>query len=195
MKKNRQSTSPSFSHGSVRRKPNAASGGDLVSGVDYIGVGVGAMLFDSASRLFLAKRGPLARNERHHWEFPGGAVLLHESLKDAIRREFREEYEMLIEPERLLCIADHMLEAEDQHWVSACFIARHVSGEPIIREPNKCLGVGWFNLCELPTPLTQISTSFLQVYLDEFGRGSDHENRVKQELQLPRYISQAEHRK
>jgi ADP-ribose pyrophosphatase YjhB (NUDIX family) len=146
------------------------------------------MVFDANSRVFLAKRGPLARNERHHWEFPGGKVLLHERLKHAIRREFREEFGMVIEPGQLLCIADHLLEEEDQHWVSACFIARHVSGEPMVKEPDKCLGVDWFSLSELPTPLTQISSSFLQAYQDQIGMAAG--DPLKKGLQLPRYINQ-----
>ena len=41
-------------------------------GVDYIGVGVGAIIYDRDNRVFLAKRGKEARNETGKWEFPGG---------------------------------------------------------------------------------------------------------------------------
>ena len=33
-------------------------------GIDYIGVGVGALILDGQGRLFLAKRGRDAKNER-----------------------------------------------------------------------------------------------------------------------------------
>jgi len=59
-------------------------------GIDFIGVGVGAVIVDDAGRLFLARRGPLAKNERELWEFPGGAVEFGERLADALRREIRE---------------------------------------------------------------------------------------------------------
>jgi 8-oxo-dGTP diphosphatase len=36
----------------------------LKRGIDYIGVGVGAVIVDEQGRLFLARRGPQAKNER-----------------------------------------------------------------------------------------------------------------------------------
>ena len=41
------------------------------AGYDYIGVGVGAIVFNEAGEVFLARRGPRASNERGTWEFPG----------------------------------------------------------------------------------------------------------------------------
>ena len=61
-------------------------------GVDYIGVGVGAVIVDSQGRLFLARRGPKAKNERGLWEFPGGSVEFGERLAEALQREMKEEY-------------------------------------------------------------------------------------------------------
>ena len=66
-------------------------------GVDYIGVGVGAIIVDDKGRVFLAKRGAKAQNERGLWEFPGGAVEFGETLRDALKREIREEYGVTIE--------------------------------------------------------------------------------------------------
>ncbi len=133
-------------------------------GIDYIGVGVGAMVFDEAGRVFLSQRGPKATNERGCWEFPGGKVDFGETLAQAIAREFREEYEMEIEVIELLHVADHILPAERQHWVSPTFIARPVKGEPRIVEPEKCSGIGWFALDELPEPLSVISQEDVRVY-------------------------------
>lgn len=48
--------------------------GAMKRGIDYIGVGVGAIIVDGKGRLFLAKRGEKAKDERGLWEFPGGAV-------------------------------------------------------------------------------------------------------------------------
>jgi ADP-ribose pyrophosphatase YjhB (NUDIX family) len=164
MPTDRDITQKSRDRSKPRLKSTTSHRDDLVKGVDYIGVGVGAMVFDSASRVFLAQRGPAARNERNHWEFPGGAVQLRERLEDAIKREFLEEFGMVIAPESLLCVTDHILLAENQHWVAACFIARHVAGEPSVREADKCLAFRWSSLSDLPFPLTLISTSFLRAY-------------------------------
>lgn len=120
-------------------------------------VGVGAVVFNSEGQVFLSQRGPQASNERGCWEFPGGRVEFGERLADTIRREFIEEYGMVIALERLLHVADHILLDEGQHWVSPTYIAHHVEGEPTIREPHKCAALGWFALNALPSPLSLVS--------------------------------------
>lgn len=133
-------------------------------GQDYIGVGVGAMVFNDQNQVFLAQRGPKARNERGCWEFPGGRVEFGEKLADAIRREFREEYGMQIEGLELLCVTDHIIIAENQHWVSPTFLARYVAGTPQILEPDKCTAIGWFSLTDLPAPLSLVTVDNLSHY-------------------------------
>lgn len=137
----------------------------MQAGRDYVGVGVGAIVFGADGRVFLAQRGPLAKNECGCWEFPGGGVDFGERLEQTIRREFREEYGMEIAVERLLHVADHILPEEGQHWVSPTFIARHVGGEPQIREPGKCSAIGWFALDALPEPLSQVTAEDVRIYL------------------------------
>lgn len=56
-------------------------------GIDSIGVGVGAVIVDDASRLFLGRRGPLAKKECGLWGFPGAAVEFGERQADALRGE------------------------------------------------------------------------------------------------------------
>lgn len=133
-------------------------------GVDYIGVGVGAVILNDDGRLFLALRGPAAKNERGLWEFPGGSVEFGERLAAALRREMTEEYGVQIEVGDLLDVVDHLLPAEGQHWVSPTFICRLVSGEPTIREPGKCAAIGWFALDELPANLTVVTQANLAHY-------------------------------
>ena len=133
-------------------------------GVDYIGVGVGAILVDGAGRLFLSRRGPLAKNERGLWEFPGGSVEFGEKLADSLAREMREEYGIEIAVGELLDVVDHMLPDEGQHWVSPTFICRVKSGQPVIREPGKCTEIGWFHPDEMPDDLTMITRENLTHY-------------------------------
>jgi len=118
--------------------------------IDYIGVGVGAIIFNSENRVFLAKRGAGARNEQFKWEFPGGGVEFGELLQDAVKREVKEEYDLDIEVEQLLDVVDHLLPEEKQHWVSPTFLCRYKSGSPRIMEPDKCEEIGWFDLDKLP---------------------------------------------
>ncbi len=143
-------------------------------GVDYIGVGVGAILVGREGRLFLARRGTLAKNERGLWEFPGGSVEFGETLSAALRREMLEEYGIEIAVGELLDVVDHILPAENQHWVSPAFICKIVAGEPTIREPGKCSEIGWFLPGEMPADLTSITKQNLAHYLERIrhpGKG------------------------
>jgi len=136
----------------------------LKPGKDFIGVGVGAIIVDVSGRLFLSKRGPLAKNERGTWEFPGGAVEYGETLEKALRREIEEEYGVEIEVGELVDVVDHILPEESQHWVSPTFICRIKNGQPQIREPGKCDAIAWFGLEEIPENLSQISRENLIHY-------------------------------
>jgi 8-oxo-dGTP pyrophosphatase MutT (NUDIX family) len=67
-----------------------------------------------------------------------------ERLADALRREVREEYGIKIAVGELLDVADHILAAERQHWVSPSYICRILSGTLSIRESGKCSAIAWF---------------------------------------------------
>lgn len=134
-------------------------------GIDYIGVGVGAILVNGRGQMFLARRGPTAKNERGLWEFPGGSVEFGETLADALRREMREEYGIEIIVGELLDVIDHILPEEQQHWVSPTFICMIASGEPGIREPGKCSEIGWFFPYEVPGDLTMVTRENVKHYL------------------------------
>ena len=141
-------------------------------GIDYIGVGAGAVIVNKQGQLFLARRGPQAKNERGLWEFPGGSVEFGETLADALRREIREEYGIEIKVGKLLDVADHILPDEGQHWVSPAFICTIISGQPTIRELTKCIEIGWFAPEKMPDDLSQVTQINLIHYIEQY-LGSD----------------------
>jgi mutator protein MutT len=133
-------------------------------GIDYIGVGVGAAVFDDTGRIFLTLRGPAAKNERGRWEVPGGSVEFGETLVQALKREMMEEYGVEIAVHDLLGVFDHILRDEGQHWISPTYICTIISGTPTIREPEKCAAIGWFTLDEAAhLPLSIITANDLQL--------------------------------
>jgi mutator protein MutT len=133
-------------------------------GIDYIGVGVGAIIVDKQGRIFLARRGPRAKNERGLWEFPGGSVEFGETLAQALQREIQEEYGVKISVGKLVDVADHILPQEHQHWVSPTYLCEIISGKPHIREPEKCTEIAWFYIDQVPNELTQITRLNLENY-------------------------------
>lgn len=142
----------------------------MKKGIDFIGVGVGALIFNREGKVFLARRGPKARNESGKWDFPGGSVEFGEKLEDAIKREIKEEFNMDIEVIDFLEVCNHIIPEEKQHWVSPTFIARIVSGEPRIMEQEKNDKIGWFPIDKTPRPLTKSSEQNYETYLKRFGK-------------------------
>lgn len=108
------------------------------------------MILNEEGKVFLARRGRGAGNERYRWEFPGGSVEFNEQLEDALIREVGEEYGFLIDVEELLDVVNHIIPQEKQHWVSPTFLCRYKSGSPRIMEPDKCEEIGWFPLNRIP---------------------------------------------
>lgn len=142
----------------------------MKNGIDYIGVAVGAMVFNDEGKLLIAKRGPLAKNERGKWEFPGGAVEFGERCEDAVKREVKEEFDIEIEIVELLCFIDDILPKEHQHWVSPSYIARFVSGYPRVMEPGKIDEMRWVSLDEIDVSvLSQASRNDFVEYTKKYG--------------------------
>lgn len=135
----------------------------MKKGVDYIGVGVGAIIINDEGKVFLAKRGQRAKNERGKWEFPGGGVEFGETMADCIKREIYEEYGIVITLVDQLEALDHLIPEEKQHWVAVTFIAKIAQGKPKIMEPEKCDEIGWFGLESLPQPMSIVSTASLDL--------------------------------
>ena len=114
-------------------------------------VGCGAAIIRGA-KILLVQR--LTAPEALHWSLPGGKVDWMESVEDATVREIEEELGIRIADLRLLCVADHIDKANEDHWVAPVFIAGSFSGEPQLLEPAKHGAMDWFPLRNLPEPLT-----------------------------------------
>lgn len=113
-------------------------------------VGCGAAILKDG-RLLLARR--IRPPEAGCWGLPGGKVDPGETTLQTIVREIDEELGLTIRPARLLCVTD--LIGEDHHWVSPVYLVEDFDGEPAIRETHALSDWGWFDLDDLPSPLTQ----------------------------------------
>lgn len=137
----------------------------MKAGIDYIGVSVGALIFNDQGKILLCKRSQHAKNERGCWEAPGGAVEFGETLAHAIAREMKEELDIELSILKQLPAADHIIPDDHQHWVPSSFICKIKNKkEPKIMEPDKCDAIGWFALDDLPQPLSIITKIDLAKY-------------------------------
>jgi 8-oxo-dGTP diphosphatase len=131
----------------------------MKKGVDYIGVGVGAVII-CGCKFLITKRGKKARNERGKWEIPGGGVELRETFEQALKREVKEELGIEVDVTELLGICDHIIYDENQHWVSPTYICRIIKGEPKILEPEKCEEIKWVSFEEAEKLSLSIVTKY-----------------------------------
>jgi 8-oxo-dGTP diphosphatase len=125
-------------------------------------VGVGVLLTDGLGRVLLTLRK--LPPEADCWSILGGKVDFLERLEDSAIREAREEAGVDITIERLLCVTDHRLPGERQHWVSPAFFGRILRGEASNCEPHKTREVRWFPLSELPPNLTMTARNAIEAY-------------------------------
>lgn len=170
----------------------STAGQNLKPGVDYIGVGVGALILNDEGKILMGLRGKKSRNEIGKWEIPGGQVEFGEKLEAALVREIEEEIGAIIEVLELLRVADDILFEDKQHWISPTYICRIISGEPCIQELEKCEKLEWFSVEEaLTMSLSAITRADLEHYqqlendececggscgCDEEGDGSNQDN-------------------
>jgi 8-oxo-dGTP diphosphatase len=101
------------------------------------------------------------------WSIVGGKVDFLETLEQCAIRETREEVGLEIRLVRLLCVTDHHLPQEGQHWVSPAYLGQILAGEAHNREPDKTREVSWFPLSALPLNLTITARNAIEAYSRE----------------------------
>jgi len=126
-------------------------------------VGVGVLIVDEHGRVLLTLRK--FPPEAGCWSIVGGKVDFLEAIEDCAIREAAEEVGLKIAIDRLLCITDHLLPDEGQHWVSPAYLGRILGGEVRNCEPEKTQEVGWFASGELPRNLTMTARNAIEAYL------------------------------
>ncbi|MGA2418500.1 MAG: NUDIX domain-containing protein [Candidatus Acidiferrum sp.] len=66
--------------------------------------------------------------------------------------------------ETLLCVTDHVLPQENQHWVLPAYLGRVLRGDAKNCEPEKTQDVRWFALDELPPNLTMTAHNAVRAF-------------------------------
>lgn len=137
----------------------------MIPGVDYVGLGVGAVIVRDRQVLMLL-RSDDCRNNRGMWTIPGGMVETFEKLEDAVRREVEEETGLQVTSVAFLAVSDRTFEG--QHWVSVLYTC-DVAGEPVNAEPSRHERIAWHDPGSLPTNLTAPSRDAIEAFRERSG--------------------------
>ena len=127
-------------------------------------IAVGAVIFKQNKVLLVKRKNPPAQGM---WAIPGGKVRWGETLKQALRREIKEELNIDIEPGRLIKVIEFVPEQENDrfHYIILDFLAAITGGE--LKAGDDALAVKWFDRKELKnSPVTESTRTLLK---DEFG--------------------------
>ncbi len=111
-------------------------------------VGVGAVIIRDG-KILLVRRANEPNKGR--WSVPGGLVRSGEKLKDALKREIREELGVEISVGDVACVTDEIFFDEignvEYHYIVVDFFADITEGNP--RAMSDAEEVGWFDLSRI----------------------------------------------
>ncbi|WP_064641027.1 NUDIX domain-containing protein [Paenibacillus marchantiae] len=124
-------------------------------------IGVGAVILNERNEVLLVWRN--RQPEQYTWSIPGGKVDPYESLETAVIREIKEEVDLDIAIEGLLCTAETIRPEQEEHWISVLYFTRVIRGIARNLEEGGAIGeIGWFPLNDLPSPLASFTVPGLQ---------------------------------
>jgi 8-oxo-dGTP diphosphatase len=103
-------------------------------------VGV-AVIIIKDSRVLLGKRKNA--HGADSWAFPGGHLEFKESIEDCAVREVLEETGLRIKNIRCGPYTNDIFEAEGRHYITLFVVADYDSGQPTVKEPQKCAEWQW----------------------------------------------------
>jgi 8-oxo-dGTP diphosphatase len=133
----------------------------MKKGIDFIGVGVGAVIVDKGRILLLLRR---KSPEEGSWSIPGGSVEFGETIEDAVIREIKEELGIDCTIITLLRVTNHISPLNSFHWVSPAFLVRVSAGTPKNIEMESHEDMQWFPIEDLPINLTITTRLALESY-------------------------------
>lgn len=120
-------------------------------GTHFPGVGAGLVIQRNGKVLLYKRENP---PEAGHWSIVGGKVDHMETAASAAKREAEEETGLSIGDTHFLCVSEQIIPSDSQHWLSLIYLADKVDGEARLMEPEKLSDMGWFDLDDLPQPLS-----------------------------------------
>ena len=124
---------------------------------NQIKVGVGVMVMKDG-KFLMGKR--LGKHGAGQYAWPGGHLEYMESIQDCVEREVFEETGIKVKNIRFLRLLN--MKAYEKHYVDIAMVADWESGEPELKEPEKCESWDWYDLDHLPEPVFAAVPSYFE---------------------------------
>ncbi len=124
---------------------------------------------DVVAAIFEEDRGVLLQfrintpRSSQHWGLPAGTVEPGETAEAAIHREMKEELGVSFTPTRK---PDFSCNAEGGRRFDA-YVVESYAGVITNRDPMQCRELAWFQLDDLPEPLTPATEKLLRMYSND----------------------------
>ncbi|MGD6750354.1 NUDIX hydrolase [Streptomyces sp. BH105] len=130
------------------------------------------ILRDGEKLLFSQRGGPYGYGR---WHVPSGKLDKNEALREGAARELREETGVDVEPAHLRLVhVVHHKQSDTVERIGFFFEATQWQGEPVNKEPAKCLGLEWFSVHELPDDIIEYPKAGVVGYLQGESPLTEH---------------------
>lgn len=125
-------------------------------------IDVHVLLFRATELLLTRRRGGAFDSM---WHLPSGKLDAGEDALAAAVREAEEEVGVLIDPRDLRHVHTlHVNGSGPEPRLGLFFVTSRWIGEPSNREPDKCSGLDWFDIRDLPTGLIEYPAAGINAY-------------------------------
>lgn len=135
--------------------------------VDRHLVDVHVLLVGGAELLLSQRRDPTPEFDGK-WHLPSGKLDAGESVVDAAGREVAEEVGIAVQPVDLRLVhTAHVTAPDREPRIGLFFETRRWRGEPTNLEPDKCSGLRWFALDDLPDDIIGYPATGIRGYRED----------------------------
>ncbi|MBD0709187.1 MULTISPECIES: NUDIX hydrolase [unclassified Streptomyces] len=123
------------------------------------------VILRDGDKVLLSQRGGPYGHGR--WHAPSGKLDTSEPLTTGAARELREETGVEVDPGHLRLVhVVHHRQSPGTERIGLFFEATEWQGEPVNREPDKCLDLRWWAVHDLPEDIIEYPAAGLLGYLD-----------------------------
>lgn len=101
-----------------------------------------------------------------HYSLVAGHIDGNETLEEAMAREAKEEAGVVIKPADLkfVYLMHRLKDAPDDEYIDVFYEVSNWEGEITNKEPEKCGGLDWFDVNDLPSNTLDYVRHIIQVY-------------------------------